>query len=481
MKFSDKYYESKEFQQILARYEAAKAYGRSLYMEPEELADIAEYYQMLGNGVEATNVLEHGLSMFPGSDILLALRARMALFNNNDIATAQQYVSQIVDTTSFEYYYIVAEIMLADKRPDDADQYLNDVVSKIDDEEERDDFYVDSAMLFADYNCYDIAATWLERSTDYEADDYKQLQGKIALHKGNYEESERIFNELLDRDPFSAPYWNSLASTQLLKGNARESIESSEYSIAINPEDPDALLNQANGLLRLGNYTEARNYYHRFSELYPDDEVGYLFEGVCCLNDESIDDAIAFYLQAEKVALQHQPASNANLLDIYNELALAYALKHDSEKAMSYNDKMAEIPDADTDEVLVMRGHLLMSMGQIKEGRDAYIQALKHSDGSPKIFLKIAISTYDLRLYDHSYRMFQFLRRNTDDSWNEGYSYEALCCYALHKDDEFLEAVKMAIEKNPYEAQLVLSDVFPPDLEVKDYYQWLLEGNTPLI
>ena len=76
--------------------------------------------------------------------------------------------------------------------------------------------------------------------------------------------------------------------------------------------------------------------------------------------------------------------------------------------------------------------------------------------------------------------MFQIIRQATGDTYDDGYAYEALCCYALNRYDDFCELVKKACERNPIEARIVLSELFPEDLDVKDYYQWLADGNKPL-
>ena len=148
-----------------------------------------------------------------------------------------------------------------------------------------------------------------------------------------------------------------------------------------------------------------------------------------------------------------------------------------TDEALTYIDKMSTEPGADPYEVLVMRGHLLMEGGRLEDGQACYMKAISDSAGAPQVFLRIAISIYDLGYYQHSYRMFQILRDCTDDSRTDGYSYEALCCYALGRYDEFKENVRLACEKNPTEAQMVLAEFFPPELGPQDYYQWLLDNN----
>ena len=478
----DKYFESEEFKTILQKYEEAVAQGQSPYLEPEELSDIAEYYEMLGNTIASADVLDYGISIFPNSAVLLALRARLALVRDGDVAAARRYVSLIEDTTAFEYYYIVAEIMITEDKADEADSYLSEVLETLYDDE-REDFIIDVTGIFADYQQWEKAARWLQLSNDVEAADYKELRGRIAMNRGNFEESERIFNELIDSDPYSTPYWNHLAMAQYMHHNIRDSIQSSEFSIAINPDDTEAILNKANGLFCLSNYEEAGQFYQRYADLCPDDEVGELFHGICCLNLEQIDEGIKHLQRAEAIALRHRPTSSgqqlapSNLPDIWQELAFALSQKGMTDEALTYIDKMSTEPGADPYEVLVMRGHLLMEGGRLEDGQACYMKAISDSAGAPQVFLRIAISIYDLGYYQHSYRMFQILRDCTDDSRTDGYAYEALCCYALGRYDEFKENVRLACEKNPTEAQMVLAEFFPPELGPQDYYQWFLDNN----
>ena len=51
----------------------------------------------------------------------------------------------------------------------------------------------------------------------------------------------------------------------------------------------------------------------------------------------------------------------------------------------------------------------------------------------------------------------------------------ALCCWELDKTDDFMHYLQIACEKNPQEAQLVLSSLFPDGLKVNDYYTYMKE------
>ncbi|MCR5130871.1 MAG: tetratricopeptide repeat protein [Prevotella sp.] len=484
---SDKYYQGGDFRELLQKYEQAKAEGHNVYLEPEELADIAEYYQMLGNVADAVDTFEYGLSIFPDSTMLLILKARYELAILQDVEKAKKTVSQIVEEDDFDCFYVKAEIMIMEGNPEHADEYLEEVAATLD-EVETDDFYVDVAAVFADYNLYDLSEKWLQRAKPSVAADYRELQGRIAMHAGNFEESERIFNELIDQDPFSTRYWNHLAASQFMHNNIRESIRSSEFSIAIHPDDSEAILNKANGLFSLGNFAEAKKFYARYAELWPLEETGELFQGLCAFNMNEMKEGIEHLRKAEKLVLPN----SENCLEVYQELAFALSKEGKGQEALGYTDKMLETlkklegkkrpPKViDYNETLILRGHLLMEMGEFQKGQDCYTEAIANSNCSPQVYLRIAISIYDLGFFEHSYKMFQILRESTDDSFTDGYAYEALCCYSLNRYNDFCMLVKKACENNLAEAQHALADMFPEDLDPKDYYQWLCEGNRPII
>ncbi|MDY6248663.1 MAG: tetratricopeptide repeat protein [Prevotella sp.] len=473
MSENDKYFESDEFKEIFKRYEAARKRGESPYFDPEELTDIAEYYYMLGNMPSAIEAADQAVRMFPGAAEPLAFRARMALHADNDTRLAKKLIDQIDDETHPEYHYVVAELMIFSKQYDQAEAFLEEQFEAIDDEEEREDFIIDVAMLYADYELYEKAAKWLHQYTDTDDPDYKELRGRIAMHRGNYEESERIFNELIDSDPYSTPYWNHLASAQFMHNNIRDSIQSSEFSIAINPNNADAILNKANGLFSLGNFKEARKFYKRFCELCPQEESGEMFQGICELNMDHLEKGIEHLKKAEEIA----PENSTNLFEIYQELAFSLSRLGHSEEALAYAEKMLNAPTGAHDEALVMKAHLLMEAKQWVEAQACYSQAIIESGGSAHIFLRVAISIYDLGYYDHAYRLFRMLGKlDGDDERTEGFAYEALCCYSLGKEKEFREAVKKACERNPREAAIVLCDLFPEEVEPKDYYQYLINN-----
>ena len=339
--------------------------------------------------------------------------------------------------------------------------------------DEYEDFVKDCANLYIDYGISDKAYEWMMRSKGDDSDDFKELMARTLFGLGKYKDSERLFNELIDRNPYSKQYWNALASVQFMREDYSNSITSSEYAIAIDPQDPEGILSKANGLYRLNNYEEALKWYQRYEELIPDDEFGVLHQGICLLNMERNDEA----LEKLEASIAIAPDDSPFRVQIYQELAFCYSAKKMLEEALQMLDK-TETLDCDHIDNMVLRGHFLLENGHIDRAEKAFKKAILESDYAPHVVLRIIVSLYDNHYIQACYEMLKkFLDyANTyAPEFKSGYAHMALCCYDLGRKDEFLEYLKKAVEATPSETRIVLSCLFPPEIKVSDYYEYMKE------
>ncbi|MBQ6652859.1 MAG: tetratricopeptide repeat protein [Prevotella sp.] len=477
----DRYYSSEEFKTLLRRYEAAVNNGGTVYMEPDELTDIAEYYYGNGKAEQALATIDYALSIFPDATAPLVFKARHALASSGDTKRARDYIERITDTTDLDYIYLCAEVLINEGRTDEANNYLRERYEQIDDETDRADYVLDVATIYADYDMPDKAKEWLARSEETHLADYKELEGRIAISQGLYEKSEHIFNQLLDEDPYSTPYWNHLASSQIRLGHISDSITSSEYSIAINPNDEEAILNKANGLYALTNYDEALHYYQRFTKLCPEEDTGYLLQALTLINLGQPEKAVDLLRQAEQKALprfrQEGGKGTSNLLEIYQELAVTLSHLNQLDEALTYIDKAEQLKEADPNIMLVVRGHLMLEHGKVEEAYELFQKAIRQSASAPEVYLHIAISLYDCGYLQLASRLLQLLIFNPQyPEWNEGYAYLAACHKELGHYNLYLHYLKTACEKNPEEARNVFFDDFPPELPPEEYYNFIIHN-----
>jgi len=462
------YFESEEFRTILNKYEESAESGHPIYMDADDLADIADYYQYNGYPEKAGDAIELALKYNPDAVGPLLYKAREALVAN-DFKTAEDYADRIEATDMMEALYLRGEIMICKGETETADQYFIDQMKNIMTDELMDYVY-DVANIFSDYDKHDKAFEWMARSQGDNSDSFKELMARTLFGLGKYQDSERIFNELIDHDPYSIRYWNALASAQFMREDYSAAITSSEYAIAIAPNDPESLLSKANCLYNLGNYESALSYFKRYSEQVTDDEFGFMYQGTCLINLGHYEEAI----QVLNVALENAQEDSQYLPEIYQEMAFGYSELKDPDKALYCIDQTLKL-DCDHTNIEIIRGHILLANKRAREAAEAFKRALQQSDNSPRTMLRIIVSLYDNQYTLTSYSFLKRLLSDMKDNWNEGYSYMALCCRDLGKYEEFLKYLKKAADKNPKEAKTVLGGMFPEGLEPGEYYSYMMK------
>lgn len=469
MNIDEEYFKSEEFQELLESYEASINAGSNPFMDADDFVDLADYYAWQGYDEKAEQAINYALELYPSSTLPNVFKARRAL-SVGDFVQARFYCDEIENHDDPDYHYLVAEIMIAEDNIEQADRYLRDY-SKSVDPDEYEDFVRDCANLYIDYQESEKAYEWMMRSRGDESDDFKELMARTLFGLGKYKDSERIFNELIDQHPFSKTYWNALASAQFMNEEYSDAITSSEYAIAIDPNDSDAVSSKASGLFRLGNYEEALKYYKKYSELEPDDEFGLLHQGVCLVNLNRNEEALPIL----RMALAIAPKDSPFLVQIYQELAFCYGALHQVKQAIAMLDKTKTL-DCDHVDMLVVKGHILLQNDQIPQAEEAFKQAIIKSENAPSVLLRIIVSLYDNRYLQACYQMllkFFGLVNDYYPDYKSGNAYMALCCYDLGYVDEFMKYLRLAVTDDPHEAQGVLSCLFPEGTLVSDYVTYM--------
>ena len=462
------YFESEDFQEILRKYEESVRSGHPVYIDADDLADIADYYQYNGHMEEADDAVNLALEYNPEAVGPLLYKAREAM-QLKDYDTAEDYARRIEPTDALEALYLRGEILIQQGDEQAADEifrmYLKDVMP-----DEQMDFVYDVAKIYSEYGLFEKAFQWVARSKGDDSDDFKELMARTLFGVGKYKDSEKIYNELIDHNPYSAKYWNALANAQFMNEDYNAALTSSEYAIAIDPDDTESLLSKANSLNNLENYESALSYFQKYSEKVDTDEYGFLYQGTCLINLGRYQEAIPVLEKAEEVS----DKDSYYLPDIYQELAFVYSDLKMPETAIYYLDKTEDLK-CDHNNINIIRGHILLANKRLKEAETTFRDVLAKTENNPKSMLRIIVSLYENRYIKPAYQLLKSFFNQVDDDWKDGYSYMARLCMEMLEADEFMYYLKKACEKNPQEAKSVLGIFFPEDLESKDYYTYALE------
>lgn len=469
---SDNIFFSKEFKENLHKYEEARKNNSSVFLEPEQFTDIAEYYHLHGDLKTAMEVIGDALNIFPGATEPLAFKARVSMLVYHDVDKAMECVDMIADKQALEYFYIVAEIMIVDNRVEDAEQYLESKEQTLD-EEDVEDYYLDVASLFADYEVYDLAERWLALSSDTECGDYLELKGRIAMNNGSYKECKDIFNKLIDQEPYNNGYWNLLASAKYLSNDFSGSLECSDYSLAISPDDPDAILNKANCFMMLGNGKEAKSCYRCFKRLQPHSEVADMGLAAVYMNENNHKEALKYWQSAASLC----PSMSANQFEIYRNMSLVYALCGEYKDAISVAEKLESISGNSSLDVVLLKGYVNLLAGDVESAKTCFDEAI-HMTSDKELgntLYYIAYCLFDCNYLRQAHDIFRHLADSENNKdYADLWAYLVRTDYELGLQEEFLADLKKATERNPVGIQRELSDVFPNGMSVRDFYNYAI-------
>lgn len=471
------YFNSPEFRDTLKKYQSWRSGGAPVYLDSDEYADIAEYYQSIGNESESLAAIEQGLSIFPTATAPLITRCHLALLAG-DINTAEHFFSKIGDKSDPDFLMLQGEILLAKNAITEADAYYQKMLEDYSGDE-RMKYIIDTATILADYNVMDLARQWLDRCdamslTDDWLEDcdanvrvaYEELKARLLLDEGHFEDSLALFRRLVDEEPFSGYYWNQISTCQYMLGRLPEAISSLEYALAINAKDKEALLNKGNALMALHDDRAAIACYRRYAELSPNDGIGEYYQALCHTNLNELQEALKCIEEAER---KNENKGDA-LADIYQEKAFILSQLGRLDDALHVTEQLGSIEPM-AQEALVLRGNIFLSRHRTEEARACFEQAAKDSCNAAPILLKIAISVYDNHYVGRAYTLLKALQEQEKGKYEPAYAYMALCAHDMGKRDEYLQYLQCALKSNLNEVRQVLGHLFPDDMTPAEYYE----------
>lgn len=459
-------FSTNKFKNVLDRYNKAKDGGERVFFELDDLIDIAEYFTRRGMYDEAVKANEYALEIYPGAACPLSMLARNAMIQDKDIEKAKALADMIEDKDDLEYIYVKAEIMIMEGNYNEADAYLESK-ARVLDGDDLDDMLLDVPLLFLDYKLPELAAKWHARCEETDEPEYKMAEGDIAFQDSNFKKSERIFKELLEKDPFSVELWGRLAMSQQELLETNDAIESCEFALAIEPNDPDALLTKANALAANGMPEQSLSFYRRFLKLMPTNVHGRFMYAIALNETNDTDEAMAQLNIAKSY-----PGDTALTEEIIKEQVYIMSTTGKSSEALLMLDEAYKDKQIKQTTMLVCKGAIYLQLGQDDYAKDFFMQAMLNPRTMRDVSREIALVYFDYDDYSKAYSIFLYTLPEHPTDKFEGYGYYAYCCKMLGYRDEFLKNLRIACTYNPNEAKAVFKNYFPKGMLPKDYYDY---------
>lgn len=307
------------------RFNDALTQGTSFFASEEEFERLIDFYYFQGKYSYAEKAIEKAIILYPISSSLWHKKGKflydthkyheaLTAFKNaylfdktysqNALYIALTYI-ELNNVHQAQKFFNISIELLEEDENDPYNTLLlgSDIIfSNIIDNEENP-FIIDDKLSHKKKLKLDLVEALL-KSVNAENDEIAQAQKLESLAlchslKGRLKKSIKLIEEALQIDPFNFDRWVYLALLHYRSKNYTEGLDCLDYSLAIFPENPEALYIKGSSYFLLKEYNKALETYQELINFDVSEESEiYLNMGKCyeCLNDPL--NATAYYLKS---------------------------------------------------------------------------------------------------------------------------------------------------------------------------------------
>ena len=321
------YFESSEFRELLAKYENSIKLGMSIYFGIDEFVDLLSYYLSIDKSEEAENVLEAAKRLHPTAPENTKMEIRLLLYAG-EARKALELFKELKYIEETEMLTIKAEIMVALRDFKQAHDIAIELLQKSMPGQES--IYEGLEILldcgFA-LDALEICETALKAAPQQTS--LYEVKAECLIELQRINEAVRIYNKLLDSNPYSTFYWEQLGHIYYMVKKFGKSLECFEYESAINEDIEYANMMQAYCYYHLRDYSSAKKLFATLADKYRNTVTPIFYIGLCHYYEGHIEEAInAFDIaignaQEGTVSMMLARINKAILLDLSGEQSVA--------------------------------------------------------------------------------------------------------------------------------------------------------------
>lgn len=466
------YFNDPEFQENLQKYEQASKNGVPIYMDAEDLTDIAEYYMMRNREEEANKAISLALSLHPNSVDPLIFLSRQQMFHDN-LEEAIKIANSIPDQNDRETIFLWIELLI---RSDKSVEALQLIRSKLDElEEDKAMFLYDAACIFIDYQNYQIAQVLTialeERCPKYRK--INKLKTDILMAMEKYDQAIELLHDILDEQPFSTLAWKTIAEAHIGKSNFTEALDSVEYCLAINPENTQALMIKAHCLFHLNHLEQAHGIYQELKKIIPEDGKLYYMDAVTLANMERFDDA----KEALEKAMKYIPEYDEDRIQLLMHKAYIESKCHNIDEALKALENAMQLSkDQNEMEFHLLMGEILLENNREKEAAEYFEIAYAESENKQQTLLTIGIAYAETMHYGTALSLLEnFMEENKEKEGVVAIPYLAYCYKKIHDQENYLKYLRKSVAADREITEFLFAEDYP-SIQPEEYYLYAFKN-----
>ena len=465
------YFNDPEFLEYLQKYEQAHENGEPIYMDAEELTDIAEFYMTQNREEEANEAVSLAHSLHPDSVDPLIFLARQQMFHDN-LDEAIKIANSIPDQSDRETTFLWTELLIRSDKPNEA---LQLILSKQEEQDEEEMFLYDAACIFMDYQYNELAQQLINILEEKHPQNTKlrklKIENLVALE--DYDEAIKLLQSFIDEHPYNTSAWRSMAEAHVGKGNFLEALDTIEYCLAINPTNAQALVLKAHCLFHLNHLNQAHEIYLQLQKSDPQNGRFYYLDAVTLANMDKFakaKDCIA-------KALSYTPEDDEDRIQILIHQAYIESKCHNINEALHALEVAMKLSYGLEDiEFHLLMGEILLENGMEQEAAEKFEIAYKESKNKQQTLLTMGIAYAETMHYDTALSLLQsFVQEYQGKEGVVAIPYLAYCYKKIHDQDNYLRYLRKAVSADREITEFLFAKDYP-SIQPEEYYLYAFKN-----
>ncbi|GHV48775.1 hypothetical protein FACS1894181_05500 [Bacteroidia bacterium] len=219
-----------EITKLLQRYFDANKVGADTYFDADEIDAILDSFEQKEDFSNYEALLNLGLRLHPGNGDLQIRQCKLYLYNEQH-QEALDLIDTIAGSNNPEVDMIKLECYCTLNQYPQAAEYMERLIAS--ECEYLEDIFEFLAPILNDLEMTEEANSFIRRGMALFPDNLalKDELCYVLESKDEYEEAIRIYNELIDEDPYSYDYWFNLGRMYSFTNAFSEAIEAFEFAI----------------------------------------------------------------------------------------------------------------------------------------------------------------------------------------------------------------------------------------------------------
>lgn len=343
--------------------------------------------------------------------------------NTHQHKKAMHYYAYILGKDQYNVLAMknLADLYYNNKQKESALKMYKQLVSYIDDENEKVDYYKRMGNIYLGTNENEKALTLYKKVLDIQPENIEAIQNsrKIYLKLKDTDNVLYYTRKLIDLDPENYNYYREIIELLFHIHQYNEALEYAQKALELEQKD---IFEVKNMIAKIYIYTNK------------------IQDGINLINETILEDPANLYLN--------------------QTLAMAYCMQKDFETAMKVCNEALDV--AMPSDVIVIHNNMstilaeqavyLLEQGKNKEGFDKFTEALQYNNENPEIYYKLSNANRNIKNYSEAIRQ---CKRAIELAPEVSQYYETLAdiYYELQNDIEAKKHYKEAVFIDPRNAR----------------------------